>query len=277
MVGLLAPISASLSFMFLGVTKVLSPKGLNTSVYLDINNFSRHTPWAHGFMQTYAVWLGLTVLTVLFVVGYVALWWHGASRQAALLALCGAATVVALGINQVIGRAAAELRPYVTHPHALVLIARANDYAFPSDHAVVAGGLATSLLLIARATGRYLRYSGSSLHTEKETSLRADTETSLRTGTLLRTETETPLRTGGTVAVLVVIGACSVVVGLFLCFARIYVGVHYPGDVVAGLLLGAAVVIVFSLLRPFIYWLADLAVSTPLGFVFCRPGARALP
>jgi undecaprenyl-diphosphatase len=255
MVGLFAPISASVLFTFLGVTKVLSPKGLNTSVYLDINNFSRHTPWAHGFMQTYAVWLGLTVLTALFVVGYVALWWQGASRQAALLALCGAATVVALGINQVIGRAAGELRPYVTHPHALVLIARANDYAFPSDHAVVAGGLATSLLLIARATGRYLRYSASSL----------------------RAEAETPLGPSGTAAVLVVIGACSVVVGLFLCFARIYVGVHYPGDVVAGLLLGAAVVIVFSLLRPFIYWLADLAVATPFSLVFCRPGARALP
>ena len=252
MVRLLASTSASLFAMFLGVTKVLSPKGLNTSVYLDINNLSRHTAWAHGFMQAYAIWLGPAVLTVLFVVGYGALWWRGAARQAALLALSGAATVAALGINQVIGSAVAELRPYVSHPHALVLVAKANDYAFPSDHAVVAGGLATSLLLIAHATGQYRRHSASSLRTEG------------------------PSRTGGTVAVLVVIGACSAVVGFFLCFARIYVGVHYPGDVVVGLLLGAAVVVVFSLLRPFIYWLADLAVTTRLGMVFCRPGARAL-
>ena len=252
MMGLVAPTSASVFARLLGVTKVLSPKSLNTSLYLDINDFSRHTPWAHGFMQVYAIWLGLAVLAALFVVGYGALWWRGVPRQAGLLALCGAATVAALGINQVIGHAVAELRPYVTHPHALVLIAKANDYAFPSDHAVVAGGLATSLLLIAHATGNYLRHSASSV----------------RAGG--------PLRAGGTVAVLVVIGACSGVFGLFLCFARIYVGVHYPGDVVAGLLLGAAVVVVFSLLRPFIYWLADLAVKTRLGMVFCRPGAQAL-
>ena len=117
------PATGPASSAFLAVTKVLPPKGLNTSIYLDLNNFSRHTAWAHGFMHAYALWLGLVVLTVLFVVGY-----------------------------GIVGRAAAELRPYHTYTHALVLVAKANDYAFPSDHALVAGGLITSIFLATRAT-----------------------------------------------------------------------------------------------------------------------------
>lgn len=230
---------------FLAVTKVLPPKSLNTSVYLDLNRLSRSTAWAHGFMHAYALWLGLVVLTALFVVGYGAVWWQRAVRPAALMALGGAATVAALGINQVVGHAAGELRPYDTYTHALVLVAKANDYAFPSDHAVVAGGLITSVILAWHATSLYLRRSGR--------------------------------RAGGqgTVAVLVVVGICSLVVGLFLCFARVYVGAHYPGDVVAGLLLGAVIVLVLSLLRPLVYWAAEHVAPTPLGMVLCRPGARA--
>ncbi|MHB2009955.1 MAG: hypothetical protein ACYCOX_18195, partial [Acidobacteriaceae bacterium] len=38
--------------------RVLPPKGLNSSIYLDLNHFSRHTAWAHGFMHHYALWLG---------------------------------------------------------------------------------------------------------------------------------------------------------------------------------------------------------------------------
>jgi hypothetical protein len=35
---------------------VLAPKGLNNSVYLDLNRLSRQTTWAHGFMHGYALW-----------------------------------------------------------------------------------------------------------------------------------------------------------------------------------------------------------------------------
>lgn len=42
--------------------RVLPPKGLNNSLYLDLNRFSRHTAWAHGFMHAYALWLGPVLL-----------------------------------------------------------------------------------------------------------------------------------------------------------------------------------------------------------------------
>ena len=243
----LAPVIGPASTAFLAVTKVLWPKGLNTSIYLDLNNFSRHTAWAHGFMHAYALWLGLVVLAALFVIGYGAIWWRRALRPAVVMALSGAGTVAALGINQVVGHAAAELRPYDTYTHALVLVAKAHDYAFPSDHAVVAGGLITSVFLAARAAQVY------------------------RNRAWARTDRQRA------VPFLVGVGICSIVFGLFLCFARIYVGAHYPGDVVAGLLLGAATVVAFSVLRPLVYWLADLVATTPLRVVLSRPEPRAVP
>ena len=67
----------------------------------------------------------------------------------------------------------------------------------------------------------------------------------------------------------------NVVLGLFLCFARVYVGAHYPGDVVAGYLLSSLVVVVASLLRPVAYRVVDALEPTVLGAILRRPGRLA--
>ncbi|MGA7833866.1 MAG: phosphatase PAP2 family protein [Acidimicrobiales bacterium] len=229
-------LTATRSIALLANVAVLPPKGLNTTTYLDINSFARDTAWAHGFMHTYALWLGAVLLATLFVLAYATIWWRRDDHAAALMGLGGIGTLAALGLNQIVGHAAKELRPYDTLHHVLVLVPRAHDYAFPSDHAVIAGALITSILLVSR------RASASNRHNEF-------------------------------VPAMVALGLLSVVFGLFLCFARVYVGAHYPGDVVAGLLLGAFVVTVVSLARPIAYRLTDIIEPMPLGILIRRAPA----
>ncbi len=228
--------------------RVLPPKGLNNSIYLDLNHFSQHTAWAHGFMHNYALWLGPVLVAAVFIATYAVAWWRRAPRAAALLVLGGIGTVVALGLNQVVGHAAKELRPYVAHPNALVLVAKANDYSFPSDHSVIAGGLTVSVLLVlGSGAWRRRRHARRGLP-------------------------QAEANGGGVPGVVKVLAAVNVVLGLFLCFARVYVGAHYPGDVVAGYLLAAVAVLAVSLLRPFAYWTVDIVEPTAVGNLLRRPG-----
>jgi undecaprenyl-diphosphatase len=220
----------------LATIKVMPPKGLNTSIYLDINRFARRTGWAHGFMHAYALWLGAVLLVALFIVAYAIIWWRRDRHAAALMGLSGIGTLLALGLNQIVGHAVKELRPYDTLHHVLVLVPRANDYAFPSDHAVIAGALVTSVLLVSRRAAA-------------------------------------PHRRVQLVSDMVVLGLLSTAFGLLLCFARVYVGAHYPGDVVAGFLLGAFVVIIASLARPFAYRIVDAIEPTMLGILIRRSSA----
>lgn len=238
------------SIPVLAATPVLPPKHLNTSIYLDLNRFSRQTAWAHGFMHHYALWLGPVLVALFFVATYAIAWWRGASRVAALLILGGIGEVVSLGLNQLVAHAAKELRPYVTHPSALVLVAKANDYAFPSDHSVVAGGLTASLLLVV----------GGAVWRQGPGPAGGSSRTA-------------GARAGDVPAAVRIFAALTVVLGLFLCFARVYVGAHYPGDVVAGYLMAALVVVLFSLLRPLAYRVVDVVEPTALGSILRRPGS----
>lgn len=248
--------------------RVLPPTGLNTSVYLALNRFSRHTAWAHGFMHAYALWLGPVLLAAVFVAVYAVAWWRRAPRAAALLLLGGIGTVVALGLNQVVNHAVKELRPYAAHPHALVLVAKTSDYSFPSDHSVVAGGLTLAVLLVLSRQA-WRRRSGSAQN-------RGEVIASPRPiSPRMASEGTAPRRTvPGVVAAYV---AGNVILGLFLCFARVYVGAHYPGDVVAGYLLAGLVVAIISLIRPFAFRAVDHVEPTMLATVLRRPARVVAP
>jgi undecaprenyl-diphosphatase len=110
-----------------------------------------------------------------------------ARRAGAVLGTAAAA--LALLVSQPISHAVARMRPYAGHPgHAHLLIARSQDFSFPSDHAVGAFALAFGIWLYDRTLG----------------------------GALL-------------------------VIATTLALARVVVGTHYPGDVLAGAAIGAGV------------------------------------
>jgi undecaprenyl-diphosphatase len=207
-----------------GATRVVWPASVNRDGYLTINGWARHSGWAHSFMHAYALWAGLVLLAVLLVAGYLrGRSSAGSPARVGAAVITGVATLVALGLNQLVSHAAKETRPYVSYPHALVLVAKAADYSFPSDHAVVAGAFILGLFFVHRG-----------------------------------------------------IAAAAVVAGLFLAFARIYVGAHYPSDVVAGLLLGGLVcAVLLALLRVPVRAVLLAMTRTPLAVLVgpTRPAA----
>ena len=159
---------------------------LDDRLLLDVNAFARDTGWLHGAVAGYANY-GIVLFALLLLAGLVVAR-RGSSRTLAAAGWAPIAMLVAVGLNQPIGSAVAEARPYTTHAHLLVLAHRTADFSFPSDHAVMAGAAATGLLLVSRK-----------------------------------------------------LGVVAWVAALVMAFARVYIAAHYPWDVVAGLVLGAAV------------------------------------
>lgn len=198
---------------------------MDTSLYLDINRWARSTPWLHGPLAAYALWGGLAALAV----AVVATWWfvlrYRPDGTAALILLIagGAGSLVALGLNQLIGHAVNRVRPCLAIAHALVLLNCARDPSFPSDHAMIAGALVFALFVADRR-----------------------------------------------------VGLVGLALALLLAFARVYAGVHYPSDVAAGLVIGAAtdavVILVARLAFPIVLPAADRLARSPL-----RPLLTALP
>lgn len=179
---------------------------LDRRLYLDINHFAKNTGFAHSFMAPFALYLGVVLLAALGALAY-----QRARRSldpahnVAGVVWAGLGTLLALGLSQPINHLVARPRPYATLKGVEVLVSRAHDFTFPSDHATVAGAMLVGLLLADRP-----------------------------------------------------VGIASAAVGLFLAFARVYVGAHYPGDVIAGLIWGALVMLAF---RPLATPVINLAIS----------------
>jgi undecaprenyl-diphosphatase len=183
----------------------------NEHWFTAVNHFAQHTSWLHTPGRLYAEY-GV----VLFAILLLASWWlaRGAgdlrAMSAALWAPIGA--LIAIGINQPLGNAVAEPRPYTVFPHALVLVARSTDFSFPSDHSVMAGAVAAGVLLARR-----------------------------------------------------LLGLLTAALAVLMAAARVYVGAHFPADVVAGLLVGAVVcTATYLLVRPVLCHLIEALARTRL-------------
>ncbi|MDE3222869.1 MAG: phosphatase PAP2 family protein [Acidobacteriota bacterium] len=168
---------------------------MDAGLYREINRFAVHTAWAHPFMKLLAIYaIGLFAVLVIYS------WWCARYAKNNVRAVAAAgwaaiATVVAVGINQLVIHAVKRPRPYWTLRHVEVLVAKGHDYTFPSDHATAAGAAAAGLWIIARYGPRATRR----------------------------------------------VAQIGTVLAVAIVFARVYVGAHYPGDVAAGLVLGAGI------------------------------------
>ena len=193
-----------------------------------VNDLARHTGALHAPLRDYALY-GVVLFAGILLAG----WWlarrhfdepGGPQRMAAAL-WAPVGTLIALWVNQPIGKAVHEARPYAVLPHVLVLVARSHDFSFPSDHAVMAGSVAAGAWLVDRRLGLF-----------------------------------------------------ATLAALVMAFCRVYVGAHFPLDVVAGLAVGALVTGVgFLVLRAVLVRLSVALTRTPLRPLLAprRPGAQA--
>jgi undecaprenyl-diphosphatase len=201
------------------------PLPVDRSWFLHVNSFARATPSLHAEIRSYAQY-GVVLFAALLVWS----WWVARGRRdvgamaAALWAPVG--TLIAVGLNQPLGNAVREPRPYTSLHHVEVLVARSSDFSFPSDHAVMAGAVAAGVWLVSRR-----------------------------------------------------LGLLTAAAAVLLAFSRVYVGAHYPGDVVAGLLVGAGVSLVgYVALRRVLEPVVTRLERTPLrGLLTSGPGARPRP
>lgn len=165
---------------------------MDTSLYREINRLADRTAWLHGPAVAYAKY-GVVIFAGLLLLA----WWR--ARQAADLPAearigwAGVATLIALGVGQIIGHLVNRARPYAVLPHVHVLVTKSSDVSFPSDHALTVGAIAVGLWLVDRT-----------------------------------------------------IGWTAIALALLMAFTRVYVGAHYPTDVLAGLVIAGLIAAVGS-------------------------------
>lgn len=198
---------------------------INYALFRDINTPAGHNPLLDALMIFCANDLiFLWILLLLFVWGIPLAWSKRhlspvevkvmQERRAAVLWVA-IACLLAYGINLLIELFVFEPRPFITY-HVNLLISHAADGSFPSDHTAwsfaVVGVLLFALLptlLAARRTQTTQKSTGS-------------TESTASPEYLAR------IRIPMWLIVLSIVIACSI------GFARVYVGVHYPDDILGG-------------------------------------------
>jgi membrane-associated phospholipid phosphatase len=156
--------------------------GFDSGAYRDMVALARHTTWLNGVANRWSDY-GLLLFLVPAAYGFRRDGWRALWVPVAM--------VVAFALSALAKLAFAERRPCRALPsvgHIVAACPPPGDYAFPSNHAVLAGAAAMAVWLLDRR-----------------------------------------------------LGAVTAVNAVVIAAARVYIGVHYPHDVVAGLLFGALV------------------------------------
>lgn len=221
----------------------------NWKAFLDINGLAGHSATLDRVMVFGANDLIFALPLVLLLVWFALARWSPFSRwlakrlgagqaererwlgqRALLSAVVGVA--LALCLNILLGALIFEPRPFISHPGGVhKLIAHAADASFPSDHEAVAMAIALTLAFYAIwLLGRFARE---------------------RAGSQRRNANAQPASAArlGRVAPALLGALLALAMAVFIGFARVYVGVHYPVDIVGGAVCGAVgVALAFGLL-----------------------------
>jgi undecaprenyl-diphosphatase len=149
--------------------------------------------------RTFAVF-GIAVVAVILL----AAWWDARSTSDPVEALAAVgwsavAAVIGVGLVQVIGGAIDRARPTTTLRGTHLLLDRAADFSFPSDHTTALTAVAVGLFLASPLLRRHWY------------------------------------------------GWAAAALALLMGLARVYVGAHYPGDILGGVLLGAATTVALEI------------------------------
>lgn len=145
--------------------------------------------------------------------------WLG--QRALLTSFVGAG--LALAITILLGALVYEPRPFISHPATThKLIAHPADASFPSDHETVAMALALALVVyLAWLLVRFARERAGA-------GQRVNANLAPRRAARL-----------GRMAPALVAAALALLIAVVIGFSRVFVGVHYPLDIVGGAVSGA--------------------------------------
>ena len=201
---------------------------INGVVFFTINAPAGHTPLLDSIMPLLAEDALYLFPLLVFI-----LWWlpggaspaarneRSSSREVVLWAVL--AVLLALGINVLLGTLIYEPRPFVTWPKGdHQLVPHPADASFPSDHAAVSFAIAGVLLLRFWMAWR-----------RSAPPLAAPNPPGAESPPLLAGSARSGLRwrTG-------ILAALGLLLALAIGYARVYVGVHYPLDILGGAAIG---------------------------------------
>lgn len=206
----------------------------NYRLFQEINAPAGSHPLVDALMIFGASWLIFCWPLLLFMVWGVPLAWRkrplrpGEARilqeRRSLVLWVAVACLLAYGLNLLVEHVLFEPRPFISH-RVHLLITHTADASFPSDHAAwsfaVVGMLLFAVLPLAFA-----------LPGKQPGVVPGSSFASLRVPSLLL--------------------LASFLIACMIGVARIYVGVHYPGDILGGALDGLLAALVVTLLR---WWL----------------------
>lgn len=188
----------------------------NYMVFQGINAPAGHIPWLDGLMIFGANYLIFGYLLIMLVLWGIPVNWSTRQlqpvenevmkeRRSAVI-WSGVACIIAYGINLLIEQFVFEPRPFITY-HVHQLISHPADGSFPSDHAAWAfaavGVLLFSLLPFLLEARRKQTAAKSTAHLAR-------------------------------IRIALFLIALSIVIACIIGFARVYVGVHYPDDILGG-------------------------------------------